>query len=70
MVINVSVKRRDDELFEKFLKRFYWQVRKSGVLKEVQETLHYTKPSERRHSKKLRRKKKLEFLHYQNRQLK
>ncbi len=44
----VSVKIREDEPFEKALKRFKKMWEKAGILREVRSRTHYVKPSEAR----------------------
>jgi small subunit ribosomal protein S21 len=43
---------RDDELFEKAMRRFTKTCEKSGVLSEVKNLRHYEKPSEERKRKR------------------
>jgi small subunit ribosomal protein S21 len=69
--VHVEIYIRDQEQFERMVKKFTRKVKKSGVLEEVRERRYYTKPSTKRRAKKLekqrlikianeKRKKKLE----------
>ncbi len=44
----INVKVRDNEPFEKALKRFTKACEKSGLMAEIKKHQHYEKPSERR----------------------
>ncbi len=44
----INVKVRDNESFEKALKRFTKACEKSGLMAEIKKHQHYEKPSERR----------------------
>jgi small subunit ribosomal protein S21 len=55
--VNVEIYVRDQEQFERMVKKFTRKVKKSGVLEEVRERRYYTKPSEKRRAKKLEKKR-------------
>lgn len=55
--VHVEIYIRDQEQFEKMVKKFTRKVKKSGVLEEVRERRYYTKPSVRRRMKKLEKKR-------------
>ena len=62
---NFSVQVRDHEPFEKSLRRFSVQTRKSGILKDLKRKRFYTKPSVQKKidlQKSIRRQKKAERL--------
>jgi small subunit ribosomal protein S21 len=48
----IGVKRRKGESNEDLLKRFRKKFSKSGIMKEVRESSHYEKPSDKRRRKK------------------
>ena len=55
--VHVEVQVRDQEQIERMIKKFTRKVKKSGVLEEVRERRHYTKPSVKRRMKKLEKKR-------------
>ena len=55
--VHVEIYVRDQEQFEKMVKKFTRKVKKSGVLEEVRERRYYTKPSVKRRMKKLEKKR-------------
>ena len=55
--VHVEVKVYDQEQIERMIKKFTRKVKKSGVLDEVRERRHYTKPSVKRRKKKLERQR-------------
>tara|TARA_Y100000310_G_scaffold315516_1_gene366153 strand:+ start:949 stop:1170 length:222 start_codon:yes stop_codon:yes gene_type:complete len=57
MVVNVEVKRRENESIERMLKRFTKKVKKEGIMEELRERSYYKKPSELKRKKRERRKK-------------
>lgn len=54
----VEVEVHDDESLRKALKRFRYRVNRSGVLKEYRKRRWFTKPSERRHKRRLARERR------------
>jgi small subunit ribosomal protein S21 len=52
----VIIERKED--FEKALKKFKRQCQREGILKEYRERQYYTKPSQKRRRKNVKRKKK------------
>ena len=63
MGINHSVKVRRKDNIERVIKRFIKKCKKLGIIDEVKERQHYTKPSEKRRRAKeraIRRRKKEE----------
>jgi len=46
------MKPQKNELFQKFLKRFKRSVKRSGVLQEYKDRMYYTKPSQKKRSKR------------------
>lgn len=56
-MINVKVK--DNESFEKALKRFTKACEKSGLMAEIKKHQHYEKPSERRKRKENAARRKM-----------
>ncbi len=54
----VSVKVREDESFEKALRRFRKQVERTGVMKEMRRHMQYEKPSVKRKRKALAARKR------------
>ncbi len=54
----VSVKVREDESFEKALRRFRKQVERTGVMKEMKRRMQYEKPSVKRKRKALAARKR------------
>jgi len=55
--LHVEVQVRDQEQIERMIKKFTRKVKKSGVLEEVRERRHYTKPSVKRRMKKLEKQR-------------
>ena len=55
--VHVEVKVYDQEQIERMIKKFTRKVKKSGVLDEVRERRHYTKPSVKRRKKKLEKQR-------------
>jgi small subunit ribosomal protein S21 len=55
--VHVEVQVRDQEQIERMIKKFTRKVKKSGVLEEVRERRHYTKPSVKRRMKKLEKQR-------------
>ena len=63
MGINHSVKVRRKDNIERVIKRFIKKCKKLGIIDEVKERQHYTKPSEKKRRAKeraIRRRKKEE----------
>ena len=63
MGINYSVKVRRKDNIERVIKRFIKKCKKLGIIDEIKERKHYTKPSEKRRRAKeraIRRRKKEE----------
>jgi len=52
----VIIEKKED--FEKALKKFKRQCQREGILKEYRERQYYTKPSQKRRRKNVKRKKK------------
>ena len=52
----VSIKIREDEPFEKALRRFKKKWEKAGILRDVRSRTYYLKPSEARKMEKVRKK--------------
>ncbi|MFC1540400.1 30S ribosomal protein S21, partial [Gemmatimonadota bacterium] len=58
-VVRVAyVQVRDNESFEKTLKRFQKQVKKEGITTDLKRKRYHLKPSERKHQRKLSQKRK------------
>ena len=57
----VSVKIRDDEPFEKALRRFKKKWEKAGILRDVRARSYYLKPSEARKIAKRSKRKRVTF---------
>lgn len=49
---------RDNESFEKTLKRFQKQVKKEGITTDLKRKRYHLKPSERKHQRRLSQKRK------------
>ena len=47
-----------EEAFDKVLRKFKNQVKKSGIIKELRDRMYFQKPSEKRHQQKLKAKRK------------
>ena len=55
---SVSVMVREDEPFEKAVRRFRKEVERSGILREIKRHMHYEKPSVKRKRKALAARKR------------
>tara|TARA_Y100001938_G_C7854767_1_gene312588 strand:- start:149 stop:388 length:240 start_codon:yes stop_codon:yes gene_type:complete len=55
--VHAEVYIRDQQQFERMLKKFTKKVKKCGILDEVKERRYYTKPSVKRRNKKLEKKR-------------
>lgn len=55
--VHAEVYIRDQEQFERMLKKFTKKVKKCGILEEARERRYYTKPSVKRRNKKLEKKR-------------
>jgi len=55
--VHVEIYVRDQEQFEKMVKKFTRKVKKSGILEEVRERRYYTKKSIKRRLKKLEKQR-------------
>tara|TARA_B100000945_G_C20161291_1_gene493328 strand:+ start:192 stop:398 length:207 start_codon:yes stop_codon:yes gene_type:complete len=55
----VSIKIREDEPFEKALRRFKKKWEKAGILRDVRSRQHYIKPSEQKKIAKRTKKKRV-----------
>ena len=53
------VQARENESFEKTLKRFQKQVKKEGITTDLKRKRYHMKPSERKHQRRLSQKRKL-----------
>jgi ribosomal protein S21 len=53
------VQARENESFEKTLKRFQKQVKKEGITTDLKRKRYHLKPSERKHQRRLSQKRKL-----------
>lgn len=62
----IHVKVRDNESFEKALKRFTKACEKSGLMAEIKKHQHYEKPSERRKRKENAARRKMRKLMMEN----
>ncbi len=62
----IHVKVRDNESFEKALKRFTKACEKSGLMAEIKKHQHYEKPSERRKRKENAARRKMRKLMLEN----
>ena len=58
VLIVAYVQVRDNESFEKTLKRFQKQVKKEGITTDLKRKRYHLKPSERKHQRKLSQKRK------------
>ncbi len=63
----VNVKVRDNESFEKALKRFTKACEKSGLMAEIKKHQHYEKPSERKKRRDNAARRKMRKLMMENR---
>ena len=61
----INVKVRDNESFEKALKRFTKACEKSGLMAEIKKHQHYEKPSERRKRKDNAARRKMRKMMYE-----
>ena len=52
------VQARDNESFEKTLKRFQKQVKREGITTDLKRKRYHMKPSERKHQRRLSQKRK------------
>ena len=55
--VHVDIYVRDQDQFERMVKKFTRKVKKCGILDEVRERRYYTKPSVKRRKKKLEKKR-------------
>ncbi|MCK6621164.1 MAG: 30S ribosomal protein S21 [Calditrichaceae bacterium] len=62
----INVKVRDNESFEKALKRFTKACEKSGLMAEIKKHQHYEKPSERRKRKENSARRKMRKIMLEN----
>lgn len=62
----VNVKVRDNESFEKALKRFTKACEKSGLMAEIKKHQHYEKPSERKKRKDNQARRKMRKIMMEN----
>ncbi|MFO7768409.1 MAG: 30S ribosomal protein S21 [bacterium] len=58
MVRLAYVQARDNESFEKTLKRFQKQVKREGITTDLKRKRYHMKPSERKHQRRLSQKRK------------
>ncbi len=61
-----GVKVRDDESFEKALRRFNKFCEKTGILSDIKKHQHFEKPSERRKRKLNAARRKMRKINYYN----
>ncbi len=62
----INVKVRDNESFERALKRFTKACEKSGLMAEIKKHQHFEKPSERRKRKENAARRKMRKLMKEN----
>ncbi len=62
----INVKVRDNESFEKALKRFTKACEKSGLMAEIKKHQHYEKPSERKKRKDNQARRKMRKIMLEN----
>jgi small subunit ribosomal protein S21 len=62
----INVKVRDNESFERALKRFTKACEKSGLMAEIKKHQHYEKPSERRKRKENAARRKMRKIMLEN----
>ena len=55
--VHAEIYIKDQQQFERLVKKFTRKVKKSGILEEVRERRYYTKPSVKRRMKKLEKKR-------------
>ena len=55
--VHAEIYIKDQQQFERLVKKFTRKVKKSGILDEVRERRYYTKPSVKRRMKKLEKKR-------------
>ena len=58
VVVLAYVQARENESFEKTLKRFQKQVKKEGITTDLKRKRYHLKPSERKHQRRLSQKRK------------
>ncbi len=58
VVLLAYIKVRENESFEKTLKRFQKQVKKEGITTDLKRKRYHLKPSERKHQRRLSQKRK------------
>ena len=58
MVRLAYVQARENESFEKTLKRFQKQVKREGITTDLKRKRYHLKPSERKHQRRLSQKRK------------
>ena len=63
----IHVKVRDNEPFEKALKRFTKSCEKSGLMSEIKKHQHFEKPSEQRKRKENAARRKIRKMMYEQR---
>lgn len=63
----INVKVRDNESFEKALKRFTKACEKSGLMAEIRRHQHYEKPSEQRKRRENAARRKIRKMQAENR---
>lgn len=63
----IHIKVRDNETFEKALKRFTKACEKSGLMADIKKHQHFEKPSERRKRKENAARRKIRKMMEQNR---
>lgn len=62
----INVKVRDNESFERALKRFTKACEKSGLMAEIKKHQHYEKPSERRKRRENAARRKMRKIMMEN----
>ena len=55
--VHAEIYIKDQQQFERLVKKFTRKVKKSGILDEVRERRYYTKPSVKRRKKKLEKQR-------------
>ena len=58
--VYVEVRPKRNEDFEKTVRRFIKKVKKEGIIDKILQGRFYEKPSEKRHRKKISKKRKIE----------
>ncbi|HEX9750597.1 MAG TPA: 30S ribosomal protein S21 [candidate division Zixibacteria bacterium] len=61
-----GVRVRDDESFERALKRFKKTCEKAGILSDIKKHQHFEKPSDRKKRKLNQAKRRMRKRHYSN----